>query len=262
MIKNVKIGKVIVERTACTPESLLPILRAVETEQPLEPVVTKVVNELGFDSFVFGMSACPQLNQESQVYAYTTLPVEWVVRYDQMDYIEVDPRVLKTRDNPIPLVWDQRSERGLDNRTDEFLDDAAAHGISSGIAIELNDTHYVRGLLGLNSKRPVIDDARRAQIARSLGELMLLGAYFHEIFRRGVIEQRVAPVGRGGPLSQRQRRCLELAARGLTTEDIAAQLSISARTAQYHFDSIRTKLGAATRQEAVARGIAQGVITP
>jgi DNA-binding CsgD family transcriptional regulator len=38
------------------------------------------------------------------------------------------------------------------------------------------------------------------------------------------------------------------------------KLDISIRTAQYHFDCIRTKLGAATRQEAVARGITQGLI--
>jgi DNA-binding CsgD family transcriptional regulator len=260
MIKNVKIGKVELERTAGTPELLLPLLHVVEAGEPLEPVLTTIVMKLGFDSFVFGMSACPKLSHESQIYAYTTLPVEWVMRYDQMDYIEVDPRILKTRDNPIPLVWDQRSERGQDKRTDAFLDDAAAHGVSSGVAFEFNDRHYLNGLLGLNSIKPVIDDRRRAEIARNLGEIMLLGTYFHEIFRKGVIEQGVAPLGRGGPLSQRQRRCLELAAHGLTTDDIAAQLSISARTAQYHFDCIRTKLGAATRQEAVARGIAQGVI--
>jgi DNA-binding CsgD family transcriptional regulator len=52
-----------------------------------------------------------------------------------------------------------------------------------------------------------------------------------------------------------------LAAHGLTTGDIALRLNISARTAQFHFDCIRTKLGAATRQEAVAKGIAQGAIT-
>ncbi len=87
-----------------------------------------------------------------------------------------------------------------------------------------------------------------------------MGTYFHEIFRKGVVEQGVAPLAQGAALSQRQRECLELAARGLTTEDIASRLSISVRTAQFHFDCIRTKLGAANRQEAVARGIAQGLI--
>ena len=260
MIKNIKIGKVVLDRLAYTPESLRPLLTAVEIGEPLEPVLTKIVKNLGFDTFMFGMSASPEVTHESQNYVYTTLPVEWVVRYDQMDYVEIDPRLLKTRDNPIPFIWDQKSERGHDERTDSFLNDAAAHGVASGFAFEFKDTHFVRGIMALSSANAIIDDNRRAAISRNLGEILVLGTYFHEIFRRGVIEQGVAPLGRGGALSQRQRECLALAAHGLTTDDIAQKLNISTRTTQYHFDSIRTKLGASTRQEAVARGIAQGLI--
>jgi len=231
MIKNVKIGKVQLPRTPYTPKGLLPLIDAVAAGEPLESLLNAIVNRLGFDSFVFGMSACPTLNHESQIYAYTTLPAEWVARYDQMDYVEIDPRLLKTRDNPLPLLWDSRSERGVDQRTDAFLDDAAAHGVSSGFAFEFNDLRYVRGLMALNSTKPIIDDARREEIGETMGEMLLLGTYFHEIFRKGVIEEGVQPIGRGAPLSQRQRRCLELAANGLTTEDIASQLNISMRTA-------------------------------
>jgi DNA-binding CsgD family transcriptional regulator len=262
MIKNVKIGRVALPRTPYTPKRLLPLIDAVGAGEALEALLTEIVNELGFDSFMFGMSACPALNHESQIYCYTTLSVEWVMRYDQMDYIEVDPRVLKTRDNPLPLVWDSRSERGFDARTDAFLDDATLHGVSSGFAFEFDDLHFVRGLMALNSTAPVIDDAKRESIGEALGEILLLGTYFHEMFRKGVIAEGTPSLVRGAPLSQRQRECLAMAARGLTTEDIALKLNISARTAQYHFDCIRTKLAAANRQEAVARALAQGLIAP
>ena len=260
MIKNVTIRKIVVERTPYTPRRLMPMIEAAESGEPLEGPLDSIVKSLGFDSFMFGMSACPHVNHESQIYAFTTLPIEWVVRYDQMSYVEIDPRVLKTRDNPLPVVWDSVSERGRDLATDAFLDDAVRHGVGSGFAFEFNDTHYVRGLMALNSLETTIDDRSRASIAANLGDILALGLYFHHIFRRGVLEQGVAPLARGAALSQRQRECLELAARGLTTDDIALRLNISSRTAQYHFDCIRTKLAAATRQEAVARGIAQGLI--
>ena len=64
----------------------------------------------------------------------------------------------------------------------------------------------------------------------------------------------------GSTLSKRERECLTMAARGLTGEDIAIKLSISLRTVQHHFDSIRSKLGAATRQEAVYRATRSGEI--
>jgi len=158
------------------------------------------------------------------------------------------------------MLWDAASECGKDERTDAFLDDAAAHSIASGLAFEFSDSRYLRGVLALNSSNPVLDSMRRAAIAASLGDILLLGAYFHEIFRKGVIDQGAVPTSRGAPLSQRQRQCLELAARGLTTEEIASKLKISARTAQFHFDCIRSKLGAANRQEAVAMAISEGAI--
>ena len=261
MIKNLRIGTVALPRTPYTPKRLIPLIEAVRAGIPLEPLLTEIVNDLGFDSFMFGMSASPSLNHESQIYCYTTLPLEWMMRYDQMDYIEIDPRVLKTRDSPLPLVWDSMSEGGVDARTDAFLEDAAAYGISSGFAFKFDDVN-IHGLMALNSIAATIDDGKREAIGERLGEILLLGTYFHEIFRKGVIAEGVAPLGRGAPLSQRQRECLAMAARGLTTEDIALKLNISARTAQYHFDCIRTKLAAANRQEAVARALAQGIIRP
>jgi DNA-binding CsgD family transcriptional regulator len=261
MIKNVTISKVSLQRSAYVPQLLRTLIAAAESGAPLEPPLTTIVTSLGFDTFMFGMTANPEANHDSQIYVYTTLPIDWVIRYDQMDYVEIDPRVLKTRDDPIPLVWDSHSERGKDNQTDAFLDNAAKHGVSSGFACEFNDKHYLRGVMALNSVNPVIDNSRRASITENLGTILLLGTYFHEIFRKGVIEQGIAPLARGAALSKRQCECLVLAAHGFTTDDIALRLHISARTAQFHFDCIRTKLGAATRQEAVARGIAQGVIT-
>jgi len=51
-----------------------------------------------------------------------------------------------------------------------------------------------------------------------------------------------------------------MAARGLASEDIALKLGISPRTVQFHFDSIRSKLGAATRQEAMAKAAYAGML--
>jgi len=261
MIKNVAIGKVELRPTSFLPPLLQPMVACAASGAPLEPVLASICSQLGFDSFMFGMSVSPHVTHESQVFAFTTLPVEWVMRYDACDYVEVDPRVLKTYDNRIPLLWNTEGERGVSEATDAFLSDAASHGISSGLAYEVNDSEY-RGVMALNSAKPELDAQRRAKIAQNLGDIMLLGAYFQEILRRSVLEQGTISVARNAPLSARQRQCLEMAARGLTNDDIAFKLNISPRTAQFHFDSIRAKLNAANRQEAVAKAIKSGVIRP
>jgi len=88
----------------------------------------------------------------------------------------------------------------------------------------------------------------------------MLGHYFHEIFMKSVIEIGAAPRAAGAPLSKRERECLALAAHGLTTDDISIKLDISSRTVQFHFDSIRSKMGAANRQEAIAIGVQTGIV--
>jgi DNA-binding CsgD family transcriptional regulator len=69
----------------------------------------------------------------------------------------------------------------------------------------------------------------------------------------------VVPAGEGAPvrvpagrLTRRERAVLDLVAAGATNRQIAAALYISPKTASVHVSRILTKLGAATRQEAVA----------
>ena len=64
------------------------------------------------------------------------------------------------------------------------------------------------------------------------------------------------------PLSPRESQCLEMAANGLTSEDIAMKLGIKARTANFHFGKIVSKLGVLNRKEAIAIGMARGLIRP
>lgn len=56
----------------------------------------------------------------------------------------------------------------------------------------------------------------------------------------------------GEELTPREREVLELLAEGLPNKAIAARLGISQHTAKFHVTSVLTKLGAASRTEAVA----------
>jgi two-component system, NarL family, response regulator YdfI len=64
----------------------------------------------------------------------------------------------------------------------------------------------------------------------------------------------------GEPLSERESSVLALMAEGAGNKEIAARLSISEHTVKFHVSSILSKLGAATRTEAVTRGYKEGLI--
>jgi len=248
------------DRAGYVPPSLLPLVAAIECGEPLEPVVLSVIRKLGFDSFMYGASASTNPTQESKSYVFTTLPRKWVALYDERAYIEVDPRVRHGITSSTPMIWDWTTEAGKNPLIDAFLADAEAHGVASGIAFGLHGSSVKLALLALNSADRYLSRTRRNEIACHLGDILLLGVYFHEIFMKNVVAKGIAPRSQGYPLSERETQCLLLAAHGLTSHDIAQRLSLAERTVQFHFDGIRSKLNAANRQEAIAKAVEAGQI--
>ena len=61
-------------------------------------------------------------------------------------------------------------------------------------------------------------------------------------------------------LTSREREVLEFVAAGLPNKGIALRLNISDHTVKYHLASVLSKLGAASRAEAVALAARRGLI--
>jgi DNA-binding NarL/FixJ family response regulator len=70
-----------------------------------------------------------------------------------------------------------------------------------------------------------------------------------------------ANAGGAGPTPQ-QQRVLELAAEGLTNEQIGARLFISESTVRFHLQKLKGKLGARSKTDLIARAIRKGLIAP
>jgi len=230
--------------------------------RPLQPVMASIVAELGFDSFMYGMSADPSpTRRDTRTFVWTTLPREWVILYGRRGYIEVDPRVTQTYNRNVPFVWDAAEYRG-DPQCRDFLADAARYGVASGVAISFRDPDHGRVLVAVNSRVSPVDETRRRLVARQLGEIVLLGMSFHDFFMAHLVDREPSLMVRVAPLSPREAQCLEMAANGMTSVDIGVKLDIKPRTANFHFRNIVRKLGVLNRKEAIAMGIARGLIRP
>ena len=64
------------------------------------------------------------------------------------------------------------------------------------------------------------------------------------------------------PLSAREAECLQLLARGLRNDRIAERLGLHRATVEMHIARARRKLGAQTREQAIAKAVAAGAIHP
>jgi DNA-binding CsgD family transcriptional regulator len=258
MLANIKPGKPARPIGAVTTPALIALIDAKRRGQPLEPVMTKIMQSFGFDSFMYGMSDnIGPLRRDFRTFVWTTLPLAWVKCYGENGYIEVDPRSTDTYSRNVPLIWDAADYKN-DSRCTRFFADAARFGVCSGVCISFRDPYHGRIVVAFNSKITPVDPERRKMIEQQLGELMLFAASFHDFFMANFIDDTKSLMTRVAPLSKREHDCLELAANGMTSRDIGSKLGITERTANFHFTNLRRKMGVLNRQEAIAVGIARG----
>ena len=124
----------------------------------------------------------------------------------------------------------------------------------SGAVEELIDAG-VRGVLPRTLTAEEFTSALRAVAAGfvvlSPGDLAQSNRSAHDVQTRN-----------GDPehLTEREHEVLQLMADGCSNKEIASQLGISDHTAKFHVASILSKLGAASRTEAVTVAIRRGVI--
>jgi DNA-binding CsgD family transcriptional regulator len=243
----------------CLAPSLLPITDAARAGLPMHDAIKQIVASMGFDS-VFYLSIHGTLPlREARQYAWTSSPSPWMREYDARGYSEIDPRIAYGWATwPPPLVWDQRL--GQHNaRVRRFLEHAALNGIGSGLVIYFRDEWH-RAMVAFDAVGRTIGENRRHEIEARIPEAVYLATVLHSMLEQDVAEQRAVGAKPGEALSARERACLEFAARGMTSADIGVKLGITARTADFHFRNIVSKLGALNRQEAVARAIAHRMI--
>jgi DNA-binding CsgD family transcriptional regulator len=261
MLMPLQFGRLTI-RTPGYPVSVFrPLIEASERGDNLLPIVESMTRGLGFDMFAQGVIMSPRPETETQVFLFSTHPRTWLETYDQRAYFEVDPRVQSALETTLPVIWDQSTFRGKSVASDKFLDVAMSHGVASGVAVPIRDRRGHAGMMSLSSKVHLCSDSRLSFVNQRLGDIVLFAECLHELFSAAILQRGIVPLSRGAPLSARECECLMLAGRGLTTEDIAERLHISSRTVQFHFDSIRAKLAAANRNEALAKAMQRGIIS-
>ncbi|NDJ77155.1 MAG: response regulator transcription factor, partial [Chloroflexi bacterium] len=79
---------------------------------------------------------------------------------------------------------------------------------------------------------------------------------------QALIRAHTRPPKLGHDLTEREREVLELLVKGLTNQEIAQRLAVSAHTAKFHVGNVLAKLGAASRTEAVALALEHHLVEP
>lgn len=105
----------------------------------------------------------------------------------------------------------------------------------------------------------LLKEAPLAGLARALRQIVAGETYVDPVLAGGLVGKRLAAPQ--PQLTTREREVLGLLARGRSNDAVAGQLGISVETVRTHLAKAMSKLGAATRTEAVAIALRRSMIS-
>ena len=185
-------------------------------------------------------------------------PDAWTQHYLAEGYQHLDPVIGNATLRSEPFPWgDDYWSQDLACSQLQLMDEAKQFGIRCGATIPIKDPRCRTAALTFAADQRCGSFTRCVERHQTL--FQLVAALFHSR-----ASMRLAPSRCifGIQMSPREFECLEWAARGKSAWDIGAILGISRRTAAFHLDNARSKLGVKTILQAVAKLAASTNFSP
>lgn len=187
----------------------------------------------------------------------TTLADAWVARYQDRGYAAIDPFLSHCCATLRPIstgIAYADLHQGLSAAQMNMIDEASTFGINAGFSstTRLNGACGLAGWnIGSSLSRREVDTLR----THSEAALRLAAHHAHDALVRTRFKTSAL-------LSRREVQCLQYLAQGYRTKDIARALDLSCAAVELYLRNARKKLGATTREQAVAIVTARGVVRP
>lgn len=212
----------------------------------LHNALAETASSLDLSSFAY---LFPSLKTDRATDLISTYPQTWTTHYLASRYEDMDPVIHQARLRHETFRWDaDGGDLGLSAPQRQLMDEATQFGIRCGFTIPIHDRH------GLFAALTFASDERQPLFFRVIERyeraLQLVAIFFHIQARRRLTSERMVD---GVALSRREIQCLQWAARGKSDWDIGRILGISQRTAAFHLDNAKKKLGVRTKAQAAIR---------
>lgn len=209
----------------------------------------------GYDVFALG---APPRGKDFAGYFHSTWPQHWLDLYVAEGLVASDPMPLAAAVNLLPFTWSDlvAGRAGITLTEDQLRAPrlGADHGWREGLCVPI---HGPGAMLALASFGGAAPDTSAAAV----DELQLLSVHAH--VRLSALSHARKPLAGADSfgLTDREIEALACAFGGLTDKGIAAKMCITERTARFHLDNAREKLGARSPTQAVAKALSLGLLT-
>jgi DNA-binding CsgD family transcriptional regulator len=241
---------------------LMRDLLAATSARQREAVIRERLDEMGFEWMGYYTVSPQPGGAVRRAFLATYAHRDWVKRYFDEHYDDVDPRLVKQPRSTLPLAWDISSlDHCLDAapspRTRRFINELQDSGIYSGVFMRV-PAHAQAGeqaVISLESTAP----NRRWIGDRVLGDALAFGLSLHDYMSQHVRIPAPAPAEgqpaagtSAGGLPALQQAVLTQVVHGLTDREIAQRLQVSEHTVDYHLRQLRQRFAVHNRVQLVS----------
>lgn len=216
----------------------------------------EVARSLGFDSVLFGVLPSKHVCLESS-FVQSNYANSWRKEYDERKLYYVDPTVRHSMASTLPIVWEP--ETFIAENQGELYEEASHFGIRSGVTFPI---HGANGEVGLISFAADMTPGKRFadQLMHFLPDLSLLRDYaFQSSLQYMKAHGPTEPLPH---LTKRELEVLKWVMAGKSSWEISRITDCAEATVNFHISNIRQKFGVNTRQQALVKAIALGIVTP
>lgn len=230
---------------------LLKELRSIGAEQRFRehPLIANLKRLVPFEHFTFSGLDLDGFRVGCGAHLATNMPDRFLKGYFDGQFIEIDPLMRRsTEANPL-AVWEavaseELREPGVDRLEDLLRDCEVADRV--GLSFWRDGRAYGAAVF----------TRARGFGPSELATLKTFAGPLHEVFAGEALTHLNGRLG----VSAGEIRCLEWAARGLTSEEIAGETRYSSETVSTYLKSVTRKLGASNRTQAVAEALRRRLI--
>lgn len=234
---------------------LQELLKKADSASELRKACQEVSTAGGFEHYIYVCRFPTSIAQPYHI-SLNGFPKPWQDHYEQQKYYQIDPVTTHALNSVRPIVWDE-----IERKTPaikQLFSEAIQFKMGHGITVPIHGHSGEQALLSLAREKPIPKNPEQRipmiQYAQYFTPLV------HEAIARRVASQQ-GKTTPGKRLTKREKHCLSLAADGMTTNEIAEQLNLAARTVVFHLSNAAQKLGTRGRQDAIAQAVAHGEIS-
>jgi LuxR family transcriptional activator of bioluminescence operon len=220
----------------------------------IKKLLIEVKERLGFKHILYTVRLPHALTSVSH-FLIGDYPINWLDRYVENEYVKIDPVITHCTSSQIAYCWDQLKE-STNPKVMNFVNDAATFGFIGGISIGVNTHDGDNSIFSVATDHVINKNSKKYYIVSSY--MTALQPYIYDAINRVSSYKQ----SQNYDLTERELNCLLWSSEGKTSDEIAVILSIKPPTVVFHLKNVIKKLEVTNRNQAIAKAVLLGLITP